>query len=54
MTAIWTYLCHIERLSHVDILSEVFKEACVRSSMPIVLACFADAWFIRMSSVWAI
>ena len=51
MTAIWTYFCHIERLSLVDIFSAVLIEACVLSKIPIVCACFAEAWLIWISSI---
>ena len=51
MTAIWTYLCHIERLSPVDIFSAVLIEACVLSKIPIVCACFVDAWLIWISRI---
>ena len=51
MTAIWTSLCHIERLSPVDIFNAVLIEACVLSKIPIVCACFVDAWLIWVSSI---
>ena len=51
MTAIGTSLCHIERLSPVDIFSAVLTEACVLSKIPIVCACFVDAWRIWISSI---
>ena len=51
MTAIFTYLCHIERLSPVDIFSAVLIEGCVFSKIPIVYACFVDAWLIWFSSI---
>ena len=54
MTAICTYLCHIERLSSVDIFSAVLIEACVLSKIPIVWACFVDAWLIWISSICVI
>ena len=54
MTAICTYLCHIERRSPVDCFSDVFRDACVLSKMPIVWACLVDAWLICMSSACAI
>ena len=54
MTAIWTYLCHIERLSPVDIFDAVLIEACVLFKILIVCACFVDAWLIWISSICVI
>ena len=54
MTAIWTYLCHIERLPPVDIFSAYLIEACVLSKIPIVCTCSVDAWLIRISSICVI
>ena len=50
MTAIWTILGHIEPLSPV-FFRVVLIEACVCSRIPIVCACFVDAWLIWISSI---
>ena len=54
MTAILTYLCHIEGLLPVDIFRAILIEACVLSRIPIVCACFVDAWLIWISSIGVI
>ena len=46
-----TFLCYIERLSAVYNLRAVLIEACVRSKIPFIRACFVDEWLIWNSSI---